>query len=67
VQLQHRDAGRVALVVRDDGIGVQEALDRKNGELGMQLVATLAQQIRADLSVKRAAGTTVALEFAGRG
>ncbi|MEO8183351.1 MAG: histidine kinase dimerization/phosphoacceptor domain -containing protein [Deltaproteobacteria bacterium] len=67
VQLRHRDAGRVALVVRDDGIGVQEAVDPKNGELGMQLVATLAQQIRADLSVKRAAGTTVELEFAGRG
>jgi len=67
VRLQHRDAGRVALVVHDDGIGVQEAADRKNGELGMQLIATLAQQIRADLSVKRAAGTTVELEFAGRG
>lgn len=67
VHLQHREAGRVALVVRDDGIGVQEAEGRKNGELGMQLIAMLAQQIRADLSVKRAAGTTVELEFAGRG
>jgi two-component sensor histidine kinase/integral membrane sensor domain MASE1 len=67
VQLQHREAGRVALVVRDDGVGVREVADRNSGELGLQLVATLAQQIRADLSVKRATGTTVELEFVGRG
>jgi two-component sensor histidine kinase len=67
VALQSRDGGRVALMVRDDGIGVQEIGPASNGELGMQLVRTLAQQIRADLSVKHAAGTSVELEFAGRG
>jgi two-component sensor histidine kinase len=67
VEFQSRDADRVALVVRDDGIGVAESSHAKNGELGMQLVRTLAQQIRADLCVKHAAGTSVELEFAGRG
>jgi two-component sensor histidine kinase/integral membrane sensor domain MASE1 len=67
VELHSRDAERVALVVRDDGIGVAEPRDAENGELGMQLVRTLAQQIRADLCVKHAAGTSVELEFVGRG
>jgi two-component sensor histidine kinase len=66
VQLQRRDSRRVALVVGDDGIGVREAGPASGGELGMQLVHTLAQQIHADLSVKHAAGTTIELEFAGR-
>jgi two-component sensor histidine kinase len=67
IRLQQRDADRVTLLVCDDGIGGREPVDRTNGELGMQLVATLAQQIHADLSVKRAGGTTVELVFAGRG
>jgi hypothetical protein len=33
----------------------------------MQLVRTLAQQIQANLCVKQAAGTSVELEFVGRG
>ena len=65
VSLLERGGGRVALRVRDDGIGAREAPE--GGELGLQLVHTLAQQIHADLSVKHAAGTTVELEFLGRG
>jgi two-component sensor histidine kinase/integral membrane sensor domain MASE1 len=67
VELHSREAHRVALVVRDDGIGVAEPSNADKGELGMQLVRTLAQQIGADLSVKHAAGTSVELEFVGRG
>ena len=65
VELQDRGAGYVALRVCDDGVGVREAPE--GGELGLQLVHTLAQQIHADLSVKHADGTTVELEFVGRG
>jgi two-component sensor histidine kinase len=65
VELQERSAGLVTLRVCDDGIGVREA--PAGGELGLSLVHTLAQQIHADLSVKHAAGTTVELEFVGRG
>jgi two-component sensor histidine kinase/integral membrane sensor domain MASE1 len=67
VELHSRAADRVALIVRDDGIGVAEPRNAESGELGMQLVRTLAQQIRADLCVKQAAGTSVELEFVGRG
>jgi two-component sensor histidine kinase len=66
IELQRRDGERVALVVRDDGVGL-EAGPARSGELGMQLVRTLAQQIHAELSVKHGAGTSVELEFAGRG
>ncbi len=65
VELRDLGASRVALCVCDDGIGVRDA--PSGGELGLQLVHTLAQQIHADLSVKHAAGTAVELEFVGRG
>jgi nitrate/nitrite-specific signal transduction histidine kinase len=67
VELQNRAAGRVAVRVQDDGIGVSEGAEMKGGELGLQLIRTLAQQIHADLSVEHATGTTVELEFLGRG
>jgi two-component sensor histidine kinase len=67
VELQDRGAGQVGLRVRDDGIGARDAEPEGGGELGLQLVHTLAQQIHAELSVKHATGTTVELEFLGRG
>jgi two-component sensor histidine kinase len=67
IELGRRQGDRIALAVRDDGVGVQDASPANSGELGMQLVGTLAQQIQAKLSVKHAAGTSVELEFAGSG
>jgi two-component sensor histidine kinase len=66
VQLQNLPDDRVAMLVKDDGVGVPLDDADDGGPLGLQLVRTLAQQIHADLVVRRAIGTTVELNFRGR-
>jgi len=66
VQLQNLPDDRVALLVQDDGVGVSLDDADAGGALGLQLVRTLAQQIHADLVVRRGVGTTVELNFRGR-
>jgi two-component sensor histidine kinase len=66
VQLQNLADDRVALLVKDDGVGVPMDGDDHDGALGLQLVRTLAQQIHADLVVRQGIGTTVELNFRGR-
>ncbi|HEY7726348.1 MAG TPA: histidine kinase dimerization/phosphoacceptor domain -containing protein [Anaeromyxobacteraceae bacterium] len=56
--------GRVAVSVSDDGVGIPpgESEDRA-GHLGLDLVRTLARQLRANLAVTGPPGTTVRLDF----
>jgi two-component sensor histidine kinase/CHASE1-domain containing sensor protein len=63
VQLQTLADDRVALLVKDDGVGAKVEGDAESGSLGLQLVRTLAQQIHAELVVHHGAGTTVELNF----
>ncbi len=61
----HRDAaGQVSLVVSDNGVGlpVDYAPDKAE-TLGLQLVHTLARQLRGSIEVSRAAGTQFTLTF----
>jgi PAS domain S-box-containing protein len=59
------EAGRLRLAVRDDGVGIPEELDvLRSGQLGLQLVRTLAGQLDAQLLVQREAGTCFELSFA---
>lgn len=64
VLVNREDGGRVLLSVQDDGLGLPDGAElRRSGTLGLELVATLARQIRAELAIVRANGTTVHLRF----
>lgn len=59
------DANRLALKVRDDGIGMPESGDLgQSAGLGLQLVHALATQLDASIRIERDGGTAVILEFA---
>jgi two-component sensor histidine kinase len=52
------------LIVRDDGVGIpaDEAL-QTTGAIGLKLVSTLAQKLKAQLTIERGQGTTFVLQF----
>jgi PAS domain S-box-containing protein len=55
---------RLAFAVADDGIGLPATFDIDTSDsLGMQLVATLAEQLSARLTIDRTGGTTFGLAF----
>jgi PAS domain S-box-containing protein len=65
VVLSPRERGRLTLAVTDDGVGIPSDLDvLQSGQLGLQLVRTLAGQLDAELCVQRGAGTSFELSFA---
>jgi two-component sensor histidine kinase len=64
VSLQSDDQGEYCLTVRDNGVGLPPGLDpRESPSLGLQLVGTLAGQLRATLDVHGDAGTAFVLRF----
>jgi two-component sensor histidine kinase len=67
VELDQTPAGRVRLVVKDDGVGLPAHVDiRQSDSLGMQLVCTLAEQLAAIIEVSSsAAGTSFEVVFQG--
>ncbi len=54
---------RVRFSVSDDGIGIGEKDLAQSSSLGLELVYTFAEQLRAEVTVERAAGTTFQFEF----
>jgi PAS domain S-box-containing protein len=67
VRFDH-DGPAYRLVVSDDGVGLPKDLDIENTEsLGLQLVGTLAKQLRGAIEVDRTTGTSFTLEFALQG
>lgn len=66
VSVQPLPPDRTVLAVADDGAGLPETvqLDRSGG-LGLELVATLARQLRGTVRVARRAGTTVEVTLPG--
>jgi PAS domain S-box-containing protein len=55
--------GRVAVSVSDDGVGMPPGQSERPGQLGLDLVRTLARELRGDLSIVGPPGTTVRLDF----
>jgi PAS domain S-box-containing protein len=58
------DDGKFVLTVGDNGVGLPSELDvRNNKTFGLQLVATLIDQIDGRLEIDRVGGTTFKIEF----
>jgi two-component sensor histidine kinase len=65
VELARLEQDRLRLAVRDDGVGLPGAFDIGNSSsVGLQLVATLAEQLTAALEVSSEAGAAFVLTFA---
>lgn len=58
-------AGELCLTVADDGVGFPEGLDYlRVSSLGMQLVCSLAKQLRGAIELDRGSGTRFSVRFA---
>lgn len=65
VELTELEDSRVCLAVRDDGVGLPPGFDIRNAtSMGLQLVATLAEQLEAMVAVSGGAGAAFELTFA---
>lgn len=57
-------AGEVRLTIGDDGVGMPDEIDlAKTKTLGMQLVATLVEQLDGEIRIARGGGTAVHVTF----
>jgi two-component sensor histidine kinase len=64
IELSRNSDGQVTLVVRDDGTGFPAAIDiRRSKALGLQIVSTLADQLKAVLRVSSESGTSFSVTF----
>jgi two-component sensor histidine kinase len=64
IRLQERERKSVELLVEDDGIGLPADLDpRKTASLGLGLVFMLAEQLEAEVEVRRDQGTAFRIQF----
>lgn len=59
-----REGERVALSVRDDGVGVPEEIDvHRPKSLGLEIVNILARQLKGEFELDRAGGTAFLIRF----
>lgn len=64
VSLKKLNKGKLKLVISDDGKGFPKNIDWKNTEsLGLQLVTTLAGQIKGEIEMETKKGTTFTIVF----
>jgi two-component sensor histidine kinase/integral membrane sensor domain MASE1 len=65
IEVRRSPPSRIVVVVRDDGVGLPEAIDPfTTRSVGLSLVAALARQIDAELEIDRSAGTSFRIAFA---
>ncbi len=64
ISLCCENKGRVALVVRDNGVGLPPGFDyRKSESLGLQLVTDLVDQLDGSIELERKKGTAFVITF----
>lgn len=64
VSLRQKNGDGIALVIRDDGIGLPDHLDfRNSASLGLSLVCNLTQQLNGTIELGSKAGTTFTISF----
>jgi PAS domain S-box-containing protein len=64
VELTRLEGDRIRLVVMDNGVGLPDGFNMATSQsLGLQLVSTLARQLRAELKVRGSEGSSFALTF----
>ncbi len=62
VTLQNEENGRFSITVKDNGIGMPEGFDWKNGDsLGLRLIRILTEQIHGDIKVLNESGLSIKL------
>lgn len=67
VDIRRTSPDRLHVVVADNGVGLAESIRPQDaGSLGLQLVATLAEQLDGELRIERDDGTAFHLEFEAR-
>lgn len=64
IELQDRGEGRFSLLIKDNGVGMPEALIRGEREtLGVELIDILSEQLGGSVSFTGGDGTTVKVDF----
>ena len=64
IELNLDEQGSYTLLVSDDGVGFAKDVDFPDGRtLGLQLVSTLAEQLRASVVLDKSAGTSFKISF----
>jgi two-component sensor histidine kinase len=64
VSLRETSEGNFELVVEDDGVGMPPDIDPRNTvSLGLDLVFTFAEQLNAELDIRREGGTSFRFRF----
>ncbi len=59
------DQGGVTITVRDTGVGIPKDINIETSPtLGLQLVSTLVEQLKAEIKIERVEGTTFKIRFA---
>ncbi|MCC7564936.1 MAG: PAS domain S-box protein [Methanomicrobiaceae archaeon] len=65
INLRKDEAGGITLEVSDDGVGFPDKIEIASAEsLGLQLVSSLAEQLRGSMEVARDQGTRFTIRFA---
>lgn len=66
ISIGPEDAGHLALLVKDDGVGFKEGFNwRESDSLGLQLVSTLTSQLHGTIEVNGVGGTSFKITFPG--
>ncbi|HEV7736396.1 MAG TPA: sensor histidine kinase, partial [Chlamydiales bacterium] len=64
ISLSHSDPNHCLLIISDNGIGIPTGLDnKKNGSLGMSLIAGLSEDLEGNFSIEARNGTTIKIVF----